>query len=194
EGGRGIAASLAGHQILVGSAHFMGASGVEIPEPIQQRAAAAHGRGHSLVYVAIDGRLGGALELRPTLRPEVKSVLAALRARGLSIYIISGDHEAPTRHLADELGIEGAFAGVMPADKAALVERLQQEGRKVCFIGDGINDAIALKTATASVSLRGATTVATDTAQVVLMDGTLRNLPQLFTLAERFDRNVRTSF
>lgn len=194
EGGRGVAAESEGRRILVGSARYMGESGVDIPESIESRAAEAHERGHSLVYVAVDGRLGGAIELRPTARPELLSVLTELRARGLAIYIISGDHEAPTRHLARELGVERAFAGVMPDDKAALVAQLEREGRRVCFIGDGINDAIALKTATASVSLRGATSAATDTAQVVLMDGTLRNLPRLFELAGQFDRNVRTSF
>ena len=71
--------------------------------------------------------------------------------------------------------------------------QLQQEGRKVCFVGDGINDSIALKTADVAVSLRGATTIATDMAEIVFMDGTLRQLPDLFELADDFAANMRTN-
>ncbi|MGB0386666.1 MAG: HAD-IC family P-type ATPase, partial [Ardenticatenaceae bacterium] len=76
-----------------------------------------------------------------------------------------------TRRLAQELGIDHYFANTLPENKADLVKQLQEEGRTVCFVGDGINDAIALKQAHVSISLRGATTIAMDTAQIVLMDG-----------------------
>jgi Cu2+-exporting ATPase len=191
--GYGIDAEIAGRRIRVGSARFMGAEGIAVPEPIQQVQARANMQGVSLIYVAIDDELGGVLELRPMPRPEVRQVIEALKGRGLSLYIISGDHEAPTRALAAEVGIEHYFAEVLPEAKAALVERLQLEGHKVCFVGDGINDSIALKRAKVSVSLRGATTLATDTAQVVLMDGNLRHLPRLFSIAGDFQANTRTT-
>ncbi len=105
--------------------------------------------------------------------------------------IISGDLEEPTRQLATVLGIDHYFAQVLPEDKAALVEQLQAQGRTVCFVGDGINDSIALKKANASISLSGAATIATDTAQMVLMDGSLQKLPQLFETAANFDANMR---
>jgi heavy metal translocating P-type ATPase len=189
--GRGIQAEVDDKQILVGSARLMSAEGVTIPEAIVRRQEKAHESGATVIFVAVGGALAGAIELRPTLRPEVPELIRALRDRGLHIYIISGDHEAPTRHLAATLGIESYFAEVLPSDKAALVEKLRSEGRKVCFVGDGINDAIALKKSNASISLSGATTIATDTAQVVLMDGSLRRIPFLFDLAKDFDSNVR---
>ena len=148
-----------------------------------------------MVMVAVDDALGGALELRASVRPEVPAIIKGLRARGIKhIAIISGDHEAPTRKLAAELGIDRYFAQVLPTDKADYVEKLQKEGRKVCFVGDGINDAIALKKANVSISLRGATSIATDTAHVVFMEPGLGKLCELRDIAGDLQRNVRISW
>jgi len=147
------------------------------------------------VMIAVDDELGGALELRASTRPEVRGIVQGLRDRGINhIAIISGDHEAPTRKLAEELGMDRYFAQVLPADKADYVEQLQQEGRKVCFVGDGINDAIALKKANVSISLRGATSIATDTAHVVFMEQGLGKLCELRDIARDLERNVRNSW
>jgi Cu2+-exporting ATPase len=86
------------------------------------------------------------------------------------------------------------FAGVLPADKASYVERLQSQGRKVCFVGDGINDSIALKKANVSISLRGASSIATDTAQIVFMEESLAKLCELRDIARSLDQNVRRSW
>jgi Cu2+-exporting ATPase len=110
------------------------------------------------------------------------------------MYIISGDHEAPTKRLAAELGIEHYFAETLPEKKASLIAKLQEEGKSVCYVGDGINDAIALKKAKVSISLRGAATIATDTAQVILMDKSLNQLGNLFDLAGEFKSNANLTF
>ena len=191
--GFGMQAELRGVTIRVGSARYMAQEGIEVPAALEQRQAEAHLRGGSLVFVSLGTQLGGALELRPTVRPEAAAVVKALKARGKALCIISGDHEAPTQHLAQELGIETHFAEILPQDKAALIAKMQREGRRVCFIGDGINDAIALKQADASISLRGATAAATDTAQVVMLDDSLVQIPKLFELAAEFNDNTRTS-
>jgi len=102
--------------------------------------------------------------------------------------IISGDRETPTRNLAEKLGIDDYFANTLPEQKAQIAQRLQAEGRTVCFIGDGINDAIALKQADISVSLKGATTAATDTAQIIFMDGDLSHLPTLIDMGQQFQK------
>ncbi|MFN7931656.1 MAG: HAD-IC family P-type ATPase, partial [Blastocatellia bacterium] len=177
--------------IRVGSGRFMTMEGVALPAQVQALTTACQAQGHSLVMVAVDDELVGCLELQPTLRPEAHAVIHGLRARGLALYIISGDQEAPTRKLADDLGMTGYFANVLPEGKAALVEQLQGEGRRVAFIGDGINDAIAMRQAEVSISLRGATTVATDTAQIILMEGNLDQLLHLFALATEFERNLK---
>lgn len=191
EMGYGIKVTLDQELVQVGSSRFMTMEGIAIPEEIENIAQDAHGQGHSLVYVAIDGQLGGAIELVPTIRPEAKQMVQSLQEAGLETYIISGDHERPTRALAEELGIQHYFAETLPENKADHIARLQDEGKFVCFVGDGINDAIALKKAQVSVSLSGASTIATDTAQVILMDRTLNQLGQLFTVADEYEKNMQ---
>jgi Cu2+-exporting ATPase len=168
---------------------------IAIPPEIELLQEAGHRQGHTLVMVAIDGQLAGVIELQAALRPEAKAVMAALRQLPQihSIMIVSGDQPAPTQRLAKELGVTTYFAEVLPTGKAALIISLQQEGRRVCYIGDGINDAIALKAANVSISMRGATTAATDTAHIVLMDESLQQLLPLFELVQRFDANMRNT-
>jgi heavy metal translocating P-type ATPase len=192
EMGYGIEARIAGRLVRVGSARYMDMQGIAMPDSFQKRRDAIQAKGASMVYVAIGSALQGALELRPTLRPEAKDVIAQLKKRKLKLHIISGDQAAPTEALATEVGIDHYFAEVLPQDKSRLVEELQQQGRRVCFVGDGINDAIALKKANVAVSLRGASSLATNTAQIILMDETLRQLPKLFETARDYDTNLKT--
>ena len=187
----GIKAHIAGKTVRVGSARFMAAEEIALPDEVEHVQARTHRRGHSLVYVALDDQLSGLIELHPTLRPEARRVVQALKQSNLSIYMISGDHTQPTARLASELGIEHYFAEVLPHEKAELVTQLENSGKTVCFVGDGINDTIALKQADVSISLRGATRAATDTAQVILMDQNLMQLIEFFELAQRFDINVK---
>lgn len=193
EMGYGLRAEIEGKLIRVGSDRFMALEQIALPAAVQTLQEQCHTQGHSVVMVAVDDQVVGAIELEPTIRPEAKAVIEQLRQRNLDFYIISGDQEGPTRKLAQTLGIANYFANTLPENKAQLVEKLQQEGRAVCFVGDGINDSIALKKANVSISLSGATSVATDTAQVVLMDATLQQLPLLFKLADEMDANLKTS-
>jgi Cu2+-exporting ATPase len=188
--GYGLKTRIEGVMVCVGSVRFMQMEGIAVPLTIIEQQAASHAIGNSLVLVALNNEIVGALELAPTIRPEADAIIRSLHARGIQTVIISGDNEAPTQRLAAELGISRYFAEVLPQDKADLVAQLQAEGHKVCFVGDGINDAIALKTANVAISLRGATTVATDMADIVFMDGALRQLPTLFQLADEFAANM----
>jgi cation transport ATPase len=184
-----------GYPVRVGSRRFLEAEGIALPADIRAALDEAHREGHTMVLVAADDRIAGAIELRAAIRPEVREVIADLRGAGVrQIAIVSGDHEAPTRALAESLGMDRYFAQVLPADKADYVARLQAEGRKVCFVGDGINDSIALKKADVSISLRGASSLATDTAQVVFLEGGLSRLCELRQIAHDLDRNVNRSW
>jgi Cu2+-exporting ATPase len=194
EVGYGLAVMLNERRVLLGSQRYMTLNQVPLTPEIQQLAQKQQAGGHSLVYLAVDGVLQGMLELQPTLRPEAQSIVNALHARGLQLVMITGDQEAPARAMANTLGIDRVFANVLPEQKAELVKELQAQGRKVMFVGDGINDSIALKQAHVSVSIAGATTVATDTAQIVLMDGTLAQLDTLFDLSARYESDLRKQF
>jgi heavy metal translocating P-type ATPase len=190
EVGYGIKVNLSNKLIRVGSVRFIENEGISIPEEIRNIILYCHEQGYSLILVAINEQVAGAIELRATIRPETKRVINDLRKRNLSIYIISGDHEKPTKQLAKELGIDNYFAETLPENKANIIEKLQKEGKNVCFIGDGINDSIALKKADVSISLRGASTIATDTAQIILMDKSLKQICELFYLAQELNTNL----
>ena len=194
EVGYGIQVDLPDRVIHVGSYKFMGMEGITIPGEIAKVLEDCHQQGETMIMVAFDEQLVGAIELQTTIRPESKRIINDLRQRNMSIVIISGDHEAPTKKLAQTLGVDDYFANTLPENKADLVEKLQKEGRSICFVGDGINDSIALKKAKVSVSLRGATTIATDSAQIVLMDGSLSQLCEMFEIVEDFEANMKNNF
>ena len=187
--GYGIKVHIKGQTIRVGSERFIRRENITIPTFIQTHEAYCYEQGSTLIYVAVDNQLAGLLELKQIIRPEIKSIIQFFQKRGLDMYIISGDHEQPTRKLAKKLGIDKYYAETLPENKAEFVDQLQLLGKSVCFIGDGINDSIALKTATVSISIQGASVIATDTAQIILMDKTLTQLKYVFELADKFDNN-----
>ncbi len=193
--GYGITVQIDGRKVRVGSKRFMEMEGIELTPEVVEGLEEAHREGYTMVMVGVDDHLGGAIELRAAVRPEVREIIQGLRKRGIKhIAIISGDHEAPTKKLAESLGMDRYFAQVLPADKADYVEKLQKEGCKVCFVGDGINDSIALKKANVSISLRGASTIATDTAHIVFLEEGLAKLCELRDIARELDRNVKRSW
>jgi Cu2+-exporting ATPase len=180
----GVTATVNDKTTQVGSLSFMEKSGIPIPDAIKKDVMTAIADGFSVVMVVIEGQIVGAIEIQAQLRPEVEQVISDLRERGIkNMYILSGDQLEPTRQMAKMLKLDGYFHNVSPEDKSNIIERLQDEGKKVCFIGDGINDVIAMKKANASISLSGASTIATDVAQVVLMNGSLLELDDLFEIA-----------
>jgi heavy metal translocating P-type ATPase len=180
--------------IRVGSPRFMLSEGISIPNEIEVAEKQAHLEGHSLVVVAINNQVGGAIELQTMLRPEVIRVLKQLRQTGVKhLAIVSGDHKLPTKKLAESLGMDSYYYDITPENKADIVERLQKAGKSVCFVGDGINDAIAMKKANVSISIQGATSIATDVAEVILMDGTLSHLADIFEISKNLDTNLQNS-
>lgn len=191
EVGYGIRVQLEQQILRVGSARFMEREGLALPEQTHILQQQAEEYGHSLIYVGVDNIVAGILEMQPSIRPEAQQLIHKLKERGITSYIISGDHEQPTRTIAQKLGVEHYFAETLPEDKAKLVTQLRDEGKFVCFIGDGINDAIALKSAHISISLKGASSAATDTAQIIFMDGTLAPLENLFALTDDFERTMK---
>jgi len=193
EVGYGIKVELGGKVIRVGSARFMLREEIALPTVINDIQQHAEALGHSLIYIGIDDNLGGVLEMQPSIRPEAHQLVQSLQQRGLKVYIISGDHEQPTRNIAEQLGVDHYFAETLPENKANLVKQLREQGKFVCFVGDGINDAIALKSAQLSISLKGASSAATDTAQIIFMDGTLASLSQLFQLSDEFEDTMRSN-
>jgi Cu2+-exporting ATPase len=191
EVGMGVSATVDGKTVQVGSLSFMKKSGIAIPEEIADDVQEGISNGSSMVMVVADGEIVGAIEIQAQLRAEVRHVIQSLRRRGLKhMYILSGDQMEPTRKMAQVLELDGYFHNVSPEDKSKVIERLQKEGKKVCFIGDGINDVIAMKKANVSISMRGASAIATDVAQVILMSGSLVEMDHLLEIAHNLRRKL----
>lgn len=190
--GFGIVVQFDQRTIHVGSARFMTVEGIALPDSVTALQSQIHEQGHSLVMVAVDLEVAGVIELQATLRPEVQAVFKSLREHGIKhIGIVSGDHAAPTQKLAEQLNVDSFFAEVLPEDKAGIVKQFQAEGHNVCFIGDGVNDTIAMRQADLSISLRGATTLAIDVADIILTDPDLNRLCELMVLSEKLENNLK---
>ncbi|MCI5116359.1 MAG: heavy metal translocating P-type ATPase [Candidatus Electrothrix sp. LOE1_4_5] len=193
--GYGVSVSIDSKLIQVGSRRFMEKENIFLPKKFDEEMQDAHNSGCSLIMIAIDNQLVGALELHAVIRPEVHELLDGLRKLGVKHFaIVSGDHRQPTQKLAKTLGMDDYFYDVLPQHKADIVEKIQAEGRSVCFVGDGVNDTIAMKKANVSISLSGAHSVATDTAQIVLMDGSLNHLLELMNISFELDKNLHKSW
>lgn len=192
--GYGISVDIDGKNINIGSKRFMKMKNVKIPETFNKKMDEALAIGHSVIMLAVDSILRGILVIHITVRPETAQTIRNLRQNGIEyMAIVSGDHELPTKALADSLKIDNYYHSILPEEKAKIVEELQQQGKKVAFIGDGVNDTIAMEKADVSISLSGASSVATDLAKVVLMDGNLLHVPYLFELSRKLDKNLSRS-
>ena len=192
--GYGMQVTLNGELIQVGSVRFMQQRDIHLPAEVNIIQSQAHSTGSSLVFIAVNGQLAGVLRLDPCIRPETKRIVEYLQEEGIEVLIISGDNKEPTRRLAHELGVDGYYAETLPMQKAKLIRKLRADGKHVGYVGDGINDAIALKGANVSISLSGSSTVATDTAQVILMDGDLAKIESLFEISKAFEKNMQANY
>ena len=193
--GLGISVMIEGELVRIGSRRFLELERISVARDLQNELSRIHDEGNSFVCVAIGEEVAGVIELRAARRPEVEQIVKGLRARGIKhMAIISGDHDAPTRRLAAQLGMDRYFAEVLPQHKGDYVQLLQKEGHRVCFVGDGINDSIALKKADVSISLRGASSIATDTAQVIFMQESLEKLCAFVDISRSLERNVKRSW
>lgn len=175
--GLGIEAQIDGQLINVGNRRYMKQLGVAVHDldgPQQNSKLDPATR----VYVAADGQLLGIITCADPLRPQVAAIIAHLKSEGITPYLVSGDSQAVTSHVAEEVGINSkhVYAEMLPQQKLALVKSLQDQGRRVAFIGDGINDAAAMAHADVSITLNSATDLALETAGIVLTQNKLTDL------------------
>lgn len=182
--GRGISATVEGHQVLVGTARFLGEQGIDttVLQPLLEQVQAA---GQTTVLVASDGHAVGVLALADRIKPDAAATLAEIRRLGLKPVLITGDNERTAHAVARALGIDQVMAEVLPGDKAAAVRHLQEQGERVAMIGDGINDAPALMQADVGIAIGAGTDIAVEAADVVLISERLGTLIEARELARR---------
>lgn len=189
----GITVRFGNDVIVVGSRRFFDTEGIGIAEHeamLEQFILS----GYNVVCVARNGEACGFIILEEALKPEIIMQVEALRARGIKYFgLVTGDNEHSARRIAKALNFDSYYHSVLPEKKADIVKMLQDEGRSVCFVGDGINDAIALKQADASISFAGASTAAADSANIILLSGGFESLDKLFEVATELKTNLKQS-
>jgi len=188
--GRGVSATVDGAEVLVGNRALLAERGAALPAGADERARALEARGETVAFLARGGRAVALLSVADPVRDEASGAIAALRAAGLSVTIVSGDGRTTTGTIAAGLGV-AAIAEATPVEKREVVLRLQREGRRVLFVGDGINDAPALGQSEVGAAMGRGTDVTMESADVVLVREDLRLLPELVRLSRRAYRVIR---
>jgi Cu+-exporting ATPase len=188
--GRGVLAHLNGTPIRVGGIAWVQAEGVRL-NGLEEAVRALQEQGQTTMLVARDGEAIGVIALADALKPEAAEAVAALHRLGVQTAMITGDNRRTAEAIARQAGIDRVFAEVLPGDKAEIVRRLQAEGHRVAMVGDGINDAPALAQADVGIAMGTGTAVAMETADVTLMRGDLRLLPQAVRLSRATMRTIR---
>lgn len=190
--GRGVQAQVEGWQITAGNAALLQDLGIPLPEWMRQKAQYHLERGCTVIYLAVDGQAAGIAALSDTPRPEAAETVQALRLSGVEPVLLTGDHERAALQVAEQMGIQEVRAGCLPEDKLAYIRSCEQAGQSVCMIGDGINDAPALKTAHVGIAMGGVgSDIAVDAADIVLINDEIRELPHLFRISRRMMRTIR---
>ena len=185
--GKGATGTVGGLSLAVGSVRMMREIGVR-SEEIGDR---GYGSAATTVCVAVCGRPVGVITIADTLKPEASAAVAELRRQGIEVVMLTGDDERVARAIASEAGIDRVVAEVLPAEKAAEVERIMVEGKTVAMVGDGINDAPALAQADIGIAIGTGTDVAIEAADITLVGGDLRGVPTAIALSRTTMRVIR---
>ncbi|MGQ8775273.1 heavy metal translocating P-type ATPase [Serratia sp. NA_112.1] len=188
--GFGVSASVAGRTVAVGADRFMTQLGLDVSS-FQQSAKRLGEQGKSPLYAAIDGRLAAVIAVADPIKESTPEAIKALHALGLKVAMITGDNTATAAAIAKQLGIDEVAAEVLPDGKVAALKKFRSGGARVAFVGDGINDAPALAEADVGLAIGTGTDVAIEAADVVLMSGDLRGVPNAIALSQATIRNIK---
>ena len=188
--GQGVTGTVEGRRLVIGSAGLLTTAGVEAG-PLTASADALRADGATVIFIAVDGRLGGIFAIADPIKVGTPATISALHAQGVRIVMLTGDNRITAEAVAARLGIDEVHAGVSPADKAAVIERLRAEGRVVAMAGDGVNDAPALAAADVGVAMGTGADVAIESAGVTLLSGDLGGVVKARTLSRATLANIR---
>jgi Cu+-exporting ATPase len=188
--GKGAVGTVEGKRIRLGNGRFLAESGIET-SPLADRADALRKDGATAIFVGIDDKLAGVLAIADPIKDTTSSAIAALRAEGIRVVMLTGDNHTTASAVARSLEIDEVEAEVLPDQKSAVVERLKGEGRIVAMAGDGVNDAPALAAADVGIAMGSGTDVAIESAGVTLLKGDLNGIVRARRLSEATMSNIR---
>jgi Cd2+/Zn2+-exporting ATPase len=190
--GGGIRAQIKGREVLVGNLRLMENNQVEMSVKIDKDTKALEQRGNSIVLLAIDKKVQLLLGIRDKVRPNARENLQKMRKLGMKeLILLSGDNQDTVNLIADELEIKQAYGNMHPEDKATFIKNLQEQSKKVIFVGDGVNDSPSLALADVGVAMGNGTDVAIETSDLVLLNSDLDKLPYALGLSKATTRNMK---
>ena len=189
--GKGVTGAVGGRKVALGNKALMSASGID-PAPLAAAADAHRSEGRGVMFLAVDGRLGGLVAVADPVKDTAADAVQALRREGIRVVMLTGDNRTTAEAVAREVGgIDEVVADVLPQDKQRIVEALRAKGRHVAMAGDGINDAPALAAATVGIAMGTGTDVAMESAAVTLVKGDLTGIVRARRLSRATMRNIR---
>ncbi|WP_428530769.1 heavy metal translocating P-type ATPase [Pseudorhodoplanes sp.] len=188
--GKGALGTVEGHSVLLGNARFLQEHGVDT-DAAAKDAEALRLDGATAIFIAIDGKAAGIIAIADTVKPSTPEALAALKAEGLHVVMLTGDNWTTARAVARQLGIDQVEAEVLPEQKSEIVKRYKEQGAVVAMAGDGVNDAPALAAADVGIAMGTGTDVAIESAGVTLLKGDLNGIVRARRLSRAVMRNIR---
>ncbi|QFS83071.1 Copper-transporting P-type ATPase [Roseivivax sp. THAF40] len=188
--GYGVVAHVQGREVRIGADRFMAREGIDTGALAETERALAE-RGRTALFAAIDGKLAAVIGVADPVKPGSQAAIAALRARGLKVAMITGDKRETAEAIARETGIDTVIAGVLPGGKVDALNELRGQGGRIAFVGDGINDAPALAHADVGIAIGTGTDVAIESADVVLMAGDLGGVVNAVAVSRATMSNIR---
>ena len=192
--GKGILAEVSGHRLICGNEKFLVENGASIGQKVQSALERLRTQGKASILVADGRKCIGVIALSDVLRPEAKDMVSRLADMDTRTVLLTGDHQKTADYFAKQVGISGVRAELLPEEKVQNIEKLQKENHTVCMIGDGVNDAPALKAADVSVAMGSmGSDIAVDAAEVALMSDDISKIPYLKRLSNATVRTIKAS-
>lgn len=190
--GRGVQAAVRGTTVLAGSSELLRDHKIIVPEEVTQKAEEHRKAGCTIIYIAVSGICAGFISLADTLRQDASTTVDQIKAAGVLPVLLTGDHRNTADHIAGQLHIDEVHADCLPEDKLTWIDNSQEEHFPVCMVGDGINDAPALKKALVGIAMgKVGSDIAVDAADIALVNDDIKELPHLLWLSRRMMSTIR---
>lgn len=190
--GQGVQASINGIEIYAGNERLMSEKGIPVPDILPRLSEKYLDEGCTVIWIAADGKAAGFIALSDTVRPDAAGTISRLKETGATPVLLTGDHRNAAEFIAGQLHIQEVVSDCLPEDKLERIDTYQKQGNQVCMIGDGINDAPALKKAYVGIAMGGiGSDIAVDAADIALVNDEIRELPHLMQLSRRMMTTIR---